>query len=116
MKTFAGKKLGRKSGHRLSLLRQLTEDLFLNEKIKTTVPKAKELVRVAQKVLTQAKAQNLCARRRVAAMVSQKSVQKKVFDVLVPRYQARSGGYTQMFLAGRRLGDAAPVAIVRLIP
>ncbi len=116
MKTFAGRKLCRTTSHRFSLLRHLTEDLYLNEKIQTTVPKAKELVRYAEKLLTKAKAGNLIARRQVAAVIREKSVQKKVFDVLVPRYQSRPGGYTQIFSAGRRMGDAAPMAVVRLVP
>lgn len=115
MKTFAGRKLGRKSAHRLATLNHLVEDLLQNEKIQTTVPKAKECVRFASKLLTGALAADLSARRKVAQTIKDREVQKKVFDVLVPRYQSRSGGYTQLIRSGRRSGDAAPLAVVRLV-
>ena len=116
MKTFAGRKLGRKPGHREMLLRNLTVSLFQNEKIETTVPKAKELRRYAEKIITSAKPADLNARRKVAKSIKEKEVYKKIFDVLAPRYQDRNGGYTQVLRTATRLGDAAPMAIVRLIP
>ena len=116
MKTFAGRKLGRPSDHRRTLLRELATNLLKHEKIQTTLPRAKEVGRFTEKIITMAKAENLAARRRVAGEVHQKEVQKKLFEVLVPRYQSRSGGYTQILRTGPRSGDAAPMAVIRLLP
>jgi large subunit ribosomal protein L17 len=116
MKTFAGRKLGRKSGHREQLLRNLTNHLLYYEKIQTTLPKAKELVRYAEKVISSAKQEGTYAHRQVAKAIHQKSIHKKIFEVLVPRYQSRNGGYTQIIRAAQRPGDAAPMAVVRLVP
>lgn len=116
MKTFAGRKLGRKPGPRKILLRNLTESLLLHEKIQTTLPKAKELSRFAEKVITMAKQSGFNAHRQVAKHVHQKQIHKKLFDVLVPRYQTRQGGYTQVIKSGVRQGDSAPMAVIRLLP
>ena len=134
MKTFAGRKLGRKPGHRSMLLRNLTESLLMNEKLETTVPKAKELARYAQKIITMAKhggeaplkmegaatagssAKYVNAQRQVARYLAQADTRKKLFAVLVPRYLARNGGYTQIVRSGQRKGDAAPMAVIRLVP
>ena len=83
----------------------------------TTVPRAKEVSRYAEKIITIAKGNEaVTAQRGVAAHVTVRDVQKKLFDVLVPRYMARSGGYTQVIRAGTRTGDSAPMALVRLVP
>ena len=117
MKTFAGRKLGRPSAARAMLLRNLTTSLLQNEKLVTTVPKAKELSRYAEKVITAAKNDEaLTAQREVARHVLTKEARKKLFEVLVPRYSARHGGYTQVIRAGNRGGDSAPMAVVRLLP
>ncbi len=116
MKTFAGRKLGRKPGPRRALLRSMAMSLFQHERIQTTVPKAKEVVRMVEHVITLAKKEGVNAHRNVAAYVHQKEVQKKIFDVLVPRYQSKQGGYTQIIRNGWRSGDAAPIAVVRLLP
>ena len=117
MKTFAGRKLGRPSGHRESLLKNLTTSLLQHEKIKTTLPKAKEVCRYAEKVITIAKSkEGLAAQRGVSKHIRRKEVMKKLFEVLVPRYQSRNGGYTQMIRIGFRAGDAAPMALIRLVP
>ncbi len=116
MKTFAGRKLSRTSSHRLALLRNMTTSLLQYERIQTTVPKAKELVRFAEKVITVAKKENLNAHKTVAALSLNREIKKKLFQVLVPRYISRSGGYTQIIRTGQRAGDAAPMAVVRLIP
>lgn len=116
MKTFAGRKLSRKPGHRECLLRNLTTALLQNEKIQTTFPKAKELSRYAEKVISMAKQEGLTAQRQVAKFVHQREIRKKLFEVLVPRYQSRNGGYTQVIRSGQRTGDAAHMAVVRLIP
>ncbi len=117
MKTFAGRKLGRPTDHRLALLKNLTTSLLQHEKIETTVPKAKELCRYAEKIITIAKKNEIVtAQRGVARYVTQAQVRKKLFQVLVPRYQSRNGGYTQVIRSGFRSGDSAPMAIVRLLP
>ncbi len=116
MKTFAGRKLGRKPGPRRALLRSMATSLFQHERIQTTVPKAKEVVRMVERVITLAKKEGVNAHRNVATFIQQKDVQKKIFDVLVPRYQSKQGGYTQVIRSGWRSGDAAPIAVVRLLP
>jgi len=115
MKTFAGRKLGRPTGHRMALLRNLAVSLLQNEKLETTLPKAKELSRFADKIITMAKREGLNSHRSVARFIKPDNVRKKVFDVLVPRYQSRHGGYTQIIKSGRRMGDAAEMAVIRLM-
>lgn len=116
MKTFSGRKLGRPTGPRHALLRSLAESLLLHEKIQTTLPKAKELSRYAEQIITAAKGEGTHARRTVAKYIHQEPIRKKLFDVLAPRYQTRNGGYTQIIRGGLRVGDAAPMAVIRLLP
>ena len=117
MKTFAGRKLGRPTGSRAMLLRNLATSLLKHERVLTTVPRAKEVSRYTEKIITVAKGKvPVTAQRSAAQHVTAKDVQKKLFDVLVPRYSARAGGYTQIIRAGNRTGDAAPMALVRLVP
>lgn len=116
MKTFAGRKLGRSSSARQSLLRSLATSLLQHEIIRTTLPKAKEVSRLAEKIITVAKQEGLSSRREIAKHILQKDVQKKLFEVLVPRYQSRDGGYSQIIRIGSRTGDAAPMAVIRLLP
>lgn len=116
MKTFAGRKLGRPSGARKALLRSLAHSLLLHEKIQTTLPKAKEVSRYTEKIITSAKKEGVWAQRDVAKKIYQDDVQKKLFEVLLPRYQSRNGGYTQIVRVGQRTGDAAEMAVIRLLP
>ncbi|MDR3071225.1 MAG: 50S ribosomal protein L17 [Endomicrobium sp.] len=115
IKTYNGSKLGVTSSHRKALLRNLATGLFLYEQIKTTLPKAKELVGYSEKLVTRAKKADLSAIRAISGEISNKSVVKKIFDILVPRYKERKGGYTQIVRIGTRRGDNAEVAIVKLI-
>ncbi|MDR1522533.1 MAG: 50S ribosomal protein L17 [Endomicrobium sp.] len=115
IKTYNGSKLGVTSAHRKALLRNLAAELFLHEKITTTLPKAKELVSYAEKLVTKAKKADLSAIRAINGQIHNKDVAKKVFDVLVPRYKERHGGYTQILKVGTRRGDSAQVAIVKLV-
>ncbi len=108
--------MGRKPGHRRALMRNMATSLFQYEKIQTTFPKAKEVVRMVERVITLAKKEGVNAHRDVARYIQQKEIQKKIFDVLVPRYQSKQGGYTQVIRSGWRGGDAAPTAVVRLLP
>lgn len=116
MKTFAGRKLGRPSGHRQSLLRNLSSSLLLNEKIHTTFPKAREVSRYTERIITLAKSEGIAAQRNVARQIHQREVLKKIFEVILPRYQSRKGGYTQIIRMGQRSGDGAKEAVVRLLP
>ncbi|MDR2067002.1 MAG: 50S ribosomal protein L17 [Endomicrobium sp.] len=115
IKTYNGSKLGVTSSHKKALLRNLTAQLFLHEKITTTLPKAKELVSYAEKLVTKAKKADLSAIRAINSEIHSKDIAKKVFDVLVPRYKERHGGYTQILKVGTRRGDSAEIAVVRLV-
>lgn len=109
------RKLGRTSSHRRALLRSLTTELFRHERIRTTLPKAKELRPFAEHLITLARRDDLHARRLVLRDVSDKDVVKKLFDSLGPRFAKRDGGYTRTLRLGPRHGDGADMAIVELI-
>jgi len=109
------RKLGRTSGHRRALLRNLATDLFRHERLKTTLPKARELRPFAEKLITLARRDDLHARRQVLRQISDKTVVKKLFDTLGPRFAARPGGYTRALKLGPRQGDGADMAIVELV-
>ena len=109
------RKLGRTSGHRRALLRSLTTSLFRHERIRTTLPKAKELRSFAEKLITLARRDDLHARRLVLAQVADKDVVKKLFTTLGPRFATRPGGYTRTFKLGMRQGDGAEMALVELV-
>src|SRR6185436_8413471 len=109
------RKLGRTSGHRRALLRSLTTSLFRHERIRTTLPKAKELRPFAEKLITLARRDDLHSRRLVAAQVADRDVVKKLFTSLGPRFASRPGGYTRTFKLGKRQGDGAEMAIVELL-
>ena len=115
MKTFNGRKLSRPTGHRFALLRNMATSLLHYERIETTVPKAKEVARFTERLITAAKSADLSARRRVAQDIHSKTVQAKLFDVIAPRYKARSGGYTQIIRKGARLSDGAEIGILKLV-
>ena len=109
------RKLGRTTSHRRALLRNLTTSLFRHERIKTTLPKAKELRPIAEKLITIARRDDLHSRRRVLRDVSDKEVVKKLFGTLAPRFATRPGGYTRTLRLNPRPGDGADMAIVELI-
>jgi len=111
----AGKKLNRSPAHRRALFRNLVTALLEHEAVRTTDAKAKELKRWGDRMITLGKQGTLHARRRAAALVRSRTIVKKLFDELAPRYQARSGGYTRVVKLGVRLGDAAPVSLVELV-
>ena len=114
-KTAAGRKLGRKTGFRFSLLRSLTTDLFRYEQIQTTWPKAKECARMAERLINVAKKGDMNARRSVAKDLHDGEVTKKLFDVLTQRYAQRVGGCTRVLRLQPRQGDNAPMALLKLI-
>ncbi len=109
------RKLNRTSSHRLAMLRNMTVSLFRHEIIKTTLPKAKELRRVAEPILTLGKTPNLANRRLAFARLRDREMVSKLFDELGPRYAARNGGYSRILKYGFRKGDNAPMAIVELM-
>ena len=109
------RKLGRKSGHRTALLRNLSAALVKHEQIMTTVPKAKELRPYVEKLITLAKRGGLSNRRLAMGRLGDETQLKKLFDVLAERYGDREGGYTRIIKAGYRAGDAAPMAVIELV-
>ena len=113
---LSGRKLNRPTGHRMLMLRGMVTDFIRHEKIKTTDAKAREVRRLAEKVITHGKKGTLHHRRQAAAFLTDKSMVKKVFDELALRYENRPGGYTRMVKLGPRKGDAAEMAILELMP
>ncbi len=108
-------KLGRTSAHRKALLRNLVTSLLEHERIETTHAKARELRRVAERVITLGKRGDLHARRQALAVVRSREVTAKVFGELAERYRERPGGYTRVLKLRQRTGDAAPMSIVELV-
>ncbi|MBK1645110.1 50S ribosomal protein L17 [Thiocapsa imhoffii] len=111
----AGRQLNRTSSHREAMFRNMASSLFRHELIKTTLPKAKELRRVAEPLITLAKSDSVHARRLAFARLRDKEAVGKLFVELGPRYQARPGGYLRILKCGFRPGDAAPMAYVELV-
>src|SRR5262245_10637327 len=111
----AGVKLNRSPSHRRALFRNLVTALLQYEAVRTTDAKAKELKRWGDRMITLGKQGTLHARRRAAALVHGRTIVKKLFDELAPRYQERQGGYTRVVKLGVRAGDAAPVSLVELV-
>jgi large subunit ribosomal protein L17 len=109
------RKLNRTSSHRLAMFRNMTVSLLRHELIKTTLPKAKELRRVAEPILTLGKNPSLANRRLAFARLRDREMVTKLFDELGPRYAARSGGYSRILKFGFRKGDNAPMALVELL-
>jgi large subunit ribosomal protein L17 len=109
------RKLNRTSSHRLAMLRNMTNSLLTHEVIKTTLPKAKELRRVAEPMITLGKEPTLANRRMAFDRLRDRDVVSKLFNELGPRYKARQGGYLRILKFGFRLGDNAPMALVELV-
>jgi large subunit ribosomal protein L17 len=109
------RKLNRTSAHRLAMLRNMTNSLFTHEVIRTTLPKAKELRRVAEPLITLGKTPTLANRRLAFDRLRDRGVVVKLFDELGPRYKARPGGYLRILKFGYRQGDSAPIAVVELV-
>jgi large subunit ribosomal protein L17 len=109
------KKLGRTAQHRLALMRNLVTALFEHERIKTTLAKAKESRRFADRMITFALKNSVAARREVGRDIHDKTVLKKLFDVIGPRFVGRPGGFTRVLRLGPREGDAAEMALLELV-
>ncbi|MGE5248242.1 MAG: 50S ribosomal protein L17 [Verrucomicrobiota bacterium] len=110
------RKLGRNPAHRKALLRNLMNSLVLSERIETTVPKAKELRRLGDRLITLGKRGTLHARRRAFALLSSKAATDKLFESLAGRFTERAGGYTRIVRTGYRVGDGAEMAIIEYLP
>ena len=111
----SGTKLNRNSSHRQAMFRNMATSLFAHELIKTTLPKAKALRRVAEPLITLAKEDSVANRRLAFARLRDKSVVNKLFEDLGPRFKQRPGGYMRVLKAGFRKNDNAPLAIVQLV-
>ena len=114
-KNLGHRKLSVNTSHRLAMLRNMSTSLFQHEKVQTTLSRAKELKSFSEKLITAAKPLDINARRAVERHIKDAVVLKKIFDVLVPRYKERQGGYTRLFQLGNRAGDNAKMAVVKLI-
>ncbi|GAB6043047.1 50S ribosomal protein L17 [Endothiovibrio diazotrophicus] len=110
-----GRQLSRNSSHRKAMLKNMAASLFRHELIKTTLPKAKELRRVAEPLITMAKSDSVAKRRLAFARIHDKEMVGKLFNELGPRYQDRPGGYLRILKCGFRAGDNAPMAYVELV-
>jgi large subunit ribosomal protein L17 len=112
---MSGRAFGRSSSHRKATMQQIAVALIQNELIKTTVPKAKELRRLAEPLITRAKDDSVANRRLVFARLRDREAVTKLFNELGPRYAKRPGGYTRILRCGFRAGDVAPMAYVELV-
>ena len=113
----AGRKLNKTSSHRKAMFANMASALLKHEQIVTTLPKAKELRPIVERLITLGKRGSLHARRQAVSKLpaSDKAVVQKLFDVLAERYKERNGGYTRVLKAGFRYGDAAPIAVIELV-
>lgn len=109
------RKLGRPTNHRKAMLRNLVTSLLRSDRIETTVTRAKETKRMADKMITLAKRGDLHARRQALAYIYDEDVVRKLFDELGPKYAERNGGYTRIMRVGPRRGDGAEIAILELV-
>jgi large subunit ribosomal protein L17 len=109
------RKLGKKPAHRKAMFANMSASLIKHEQIMTTLPKAKELRPVVEKLITLGKKGGLHARRQAISEIRDVAMVKKLFEVLAPRYKERKGGYTRIMKAGFRYGDSAPVAVIEFV-
>ncbi|MFZ5673670.1 MAG: 50S ribosomal protein L17 [Pseudomonadota bacterium] len=112
---FAGRRFNRSASHRKAMLANLASSLIKHEQIVTTLPKAKDLRPVVEKLVTLGKKGGLAARRQAIAEIGDEAQVKKLFDVLAKRYAERKGGYTRVLKAGFRHGDSAPRAVIEFV-
>ena len=112
---MSGRKLGRTTSHRKATFANMAAALIKHEQITTTLPKAKDLRRVVDRLITLGKRGNLHARRQAISVLQDAQLAQKLFGPLAERYSARNGGYTRVLKAGFRYGDAAPMAVIELV-
>ena len=111
----SGRKLNRNSTHRRAMFRNMATALLKHEQIKTTLPKAKELRPVVERMITLGKRGSLHSRRQALSYLQDEKIVRKLFDGLAERYESRAGGYTRVLKAGFRYGDSAPMAYIELV-
>jgi large subunit ribosomal protein L17 len=111
----SGRRLNRNSSHRQAMFKNMAASLFQHEMIKTTLPKAKELRRIAEPLITMAKSDSVARRRLVLSRLNDRATVAKLFNELGPRYKNRPGGYLRILKCGYRTGDNAPMALVELV-
>jgi large subunit ribosomal protein L17 len=111
----SGRRLGRNSSHRSAMMRNMVTSLIEHEKITTTDSRAKELRKIAERMITLGKRGDLNARRQALQVIHDRKVVAKLFDMVAPRYKERPGGYTRIIKLGNRLGDNAPQSIIELV-
>jgi len=111
----SGRRLARKTSHRIAMFRNMVTSLLAHEKITTTDAKAKEIRSVAEKMITLGKRGDLHSIRLAASFIREKSVVSKLFSTIAPRYKDRPGGYTRIIKLGTRNGDAAPLSMIELV-
>jgi large subunit ribosomal protein L17 len=111
----SGRRLGRNSSHRAAMLRNMVTSLIDHERITTTDARAKEIRKIAEKMITLGKRGDLHARRQALSVIREKQVVAKLFDRLAPRFAERAGGYTRIIKVGNRLGDNAPISIIEFV-
>ncbi len=112
---FRGRRFNRTTEHRKAMFANMCNALIKHEQIVTTLPKAKDLRPVIEKLITLGKRGDLHARRQVIAQIKDVDMAKKLFDVIGPRYKERNGGYTRVLKAGFRYGDNAPLAVIEMV-
>jgi large subunit ribosomal protein L17 len=112
---IAHRKLNRTHEHRKAMFANMAASLITHEQITTTLPKAKELRPIVEKLITLAKKGDLASRRRAAARLRDEAATKKLFDIMGERYKDRQGGYARVLKAGYRFGDNAPIAVIELV-
>lgn len=112
---MSGRKLNRTGSHRKAMFANMATALLKHEQIKTTLPKAKELSPIVDKLITLGKRNSLHARRRAHSIIRDDAMTAKLFETLGPRYEERNGGYTRVLKAGFRYGDSAPMAVIELV-
>ncbi len=112
---MSGRKLNRTSSHRKAMFSNMVTSLLDHEQITTTLPKAKELRRIADKMITLGKRGDLHARRQALSVIKDAEIVGKLFSSLAERYKERNGGYTRVLKAGNRYGDCAPMAVLELV-
>lgn len=112
---MAYRKLGRNTGHRGAMLRNIVTSLLKHERIETTAARAKELNAIAEKMITLGKQGDLAAKRQAMSYLLDEDVVKKLFDTIAPKYADRQGGYTRIMKVGNRRGDAAELVLIELV-
>jgi large subunit ribosomal protein L17 len=112
---LSGRKLNRTTSHRKAMFANMAAALIKHEQITTTLPKAKDLRPIVEKLITLGKRGGLHARRQVLAVIKDRALAEKLFSTLAERYRTRAGGYTRVMRAGVRYGDAAPMAVIELV-